>query len=342
VITLKNLLNSILEGNDLSSQEMSHLMSTIMQGEATDAQIAAFLVALRAKGESFQEIVEAAKVMRSLSTPVVVENQEALVDTVGCGDGSSTINVSTCCAFVCATAGVPVAKHGNRSNTSASGSSDVLSAAGVNLDLNAEQVAQCIKECGVGFLFAPKHHSAMRYAINARKEMGIRTLFNLLGPLTNPAGVKNQVIGVFAYQWLEKIAQALQMLGSHHAMVVHSQDKLDEISTAAITDVVELKDNKIHHWTIDPKDFSCAQANLESIVIDSPEESLSILRGVMAGDKGAASDIIILNAAAALYVGGKVASYADGVAFAREVIYSGNVLQKFDEFVQYTQSFKQD
>ena len=335
----REILNNLLARKDLSEQEMTALMQSIMGGEATDAQIAAVLVALRAKGESFEEIVAATKVMRSLVTPVVVNNPDALVDTVGCGDGSSTFNVSTCCAFVCAAAGVAVAKHGNRSNTSASGSSDVLLAAGVNLELNAQQVAQCIEQCQVGFLFAPKHHSAMRHAINARKEMGIRTLFNLLGPLTNPAGVKNQVIGVFSLQWVEKIAQALKMLNSHHVMVVHSRDRLDEISIAAVTDVAELKNNKITTWSIDPKKYACVHDNLDSTIVASAEESLAMIRAVMSGEQSAASDMVVLNAAAALYVGKKVDTYADGVAYAREILQSGKVLNKFDEFIQYTQSF---
>lgn len=335
----KEALTSILQGNNLATKEMTELMHSIMNGEASDIQIAAILVALCTKGESQEEIVAAANVMRSLSTKVMVEHPDELIDIVGCGDGSSTLNISTCCAFICATAGIPVAKHGNRSNTSVSGASDVLATAGLNLDLSPKQVAMCIKHHNIGFLFAPKYHTAMHHAINVRQALGVRTLFNLLGPLTNPAGVKNQVVGVFSTSWVTTFAEVLNMLGSHHAIVVHSRDGLDEISIADITDVAELKDDTIRTWTINPSDYACRHASLDEAIITSAEESLRLMRKVLAGEKSVASDMVVLNAAAALYVGKKTHNYADGVEYARNILQSGKALEKFDQFIAYTQSF---
>lgn len=314
-----------------------------MAGKATDSQIAACLAALATKGETLEEVVAAVKVMRELSTKVCYEYPEKLVDTVGCGDGSSTFNISTCCTFVLAAVGVSVAKHGNRSNSSASGSSDVLAAAGANLDLNAEQVAECIRQVNLGFLFAPKHHSAMRHAVTARKEMGTRTLFNLLGPLTNPANAHNQVIGVFSEKWLKVVADTLEQLGSQHVMIVHARDGIDEISIAQPTDVVEMKQGVSKQWVIDPKNFGFDYLDLQPLLINSAEESLQMIKQVLSNVEGkavqAAKDIIALNAGASLYVGGAADTFEQGVEQAQAIIVSGKARQKLDEFVAFTQSF---
>ena len=340
-MTFNDILINLFQRQNLSTEQMQFAMQKIMGGEVNDVQIASFLAALATKGETLEEIIGAVEVMRGLSTKVIYPNPQNLLDTVGCGDGSSTFNISTCCALIAAAAGVPVAKHGNRSNTSASGSSDVLAEAGVNLELTAHQVSQCIQQIGIGFLYAPKHHAAMRHAVSARKAMQVRTLFNLLGPLTNPAQAQRQVIGLFSEQWLEMVAKVLAELGSHHAMILHAKDHIDEISIAAVTDVVELRDGKIHRWQINPTEYGIQHDNLNDLIIDSPQQSLSMIKEVLAGDStnAAATDIVILNAAASLYVGGACDQYADGIDMAKEVIQSTRALDKLNELVSFSQSF---
>jgi anthranilate phosphoribosyltransferase len=314
-------------------------MRLIMTGQATAAQIGGFLVGLRMKGETVDEIAAAAGVMRELATQVDIAGPH-LVDTCGTGgDGASTFNISTASALVTAAAGGRVAKHGNRSVSSSSGSADVLEAAGVRLDLGPQQVAACIEQLGVGFLFAPRHHSAMKHAIGPRKEMGVRTLFNLLGPLTNPAGAPNQVLGVFSMDWVEPLAQVLKQLGSEHVLVVHAEDGLDEISIAAPTRVAELKQGEILSYTISPEDFGLQRADLAAIVVDDAQQSLAMIRAVFAGEPGPAYDIVILNSGAAIYAAGLTSSLADGVSRAAEVIQAGKARQVFESLVELSNSF---
>jgi len=287
------------------------------------------------KGETVEEVAAAASVMRDLATPVDVDDHAHLVDIVGTGgDGASTFNVSTASTFVLAAAGGRVAKHGNRSVSSSSGSADVLEAAGVNLDASPEQVSNCISEVGVGFMFAPKHHSAMKHAIGPRKEMGVRTIFNVLGPLTNPAGAPNQVLGVYSDHWLEPLAQVLKQLGSNHVMVVHSEDGLDEISVGAATNVAELKNGEVTTYQINPEDFGLQTSSLDSLKVGNARESLDVIKSVFSNEAGAARDIIQLNAGAAIYVAGLAGTLAEGIAKAGEVIASGAAAQKLDELVR--------
>ncbi|MEX1082162.1 MAG: anthranilate phosphoribosyltransferase [Halofilum sp. (in: g-proteobacteria)] len=334
-MNVQQAIGALVERRDLSGEQMTAVMRQIMTGEATDAQIGAFLAALRMKGETVAEIVGAAKVMRELSTRVDVADLAHLVDTCGTGgDSASTFNVSTAAAFVVAAAGAHVAKHGNRSVSSACGSADVLEAAGVNLDLSSEQVAQCIREARFGFLFAPAHHKAMRYAVGPRKEMGVRTVFNVLGPLTNPAGAPNQVVGVYSDDWVEHVAHVLGELGSRHVMVVHAADGLDEISIGAETHVAEYCDHGVETYTIAPEDFGMTRAPVEGIRVSSAEESLQVIRACFAGETGPAHDIIALNAGAAIYVSGVAASLADGIDRAREAMANGAAQERLDEVVR--------
>jgi anthranilate phosphoribosyltransferase len=274
--------------------------------------------------------------MRELATPVDV-NSEYLVDTCGTGgDGAHTFNISTASAIVAAAAGAKVAKHGNRSVSSRCGSADVLEAAGVNLDLGPDQVARCVRELGVGFLFAPRHHSAMKHAIGPRKELGVRTLFNLLGPLTNPAGAPNQVVGVFSEQWLEPLAQVLQRLGSNHVLVVHADDGLDEISIGAPTQVAELKDGRIDRYRIAPADFGLTAGATDALVVQTAEQSLALIDQVFTGQPGPARDIVVLNAGAAVYAAGLSETLAAGVKRAAEVIDAGRAREKFAALIEFT------
>ena len=316
-------IKTVISGQDLSRQEMTEVMQQIMTGECTPAQIGGFLVGLRMKGESVDEITGAAKVMRELSTRVRVDS-EFLVDTCGTGgDASGSFNISTASAIVAAAAGAKVAKHGNRSVSSKSGSADILEAAGVNLDIDAEAVSDCIESVGVGFMFAPKHHSAMRHAIGPRKEMAVRTIFNLLGPLTNPAGAPNQVVGVFADELVEPVAQVLRQLGSHHVMVVHAEDGMDEISISSKTRVAELKNGEVSSYTISPADFGVEMADMDEIKVDGVDQSLAMIESVLANSPGPALDIVCLNAGAAIYVSGIADSLADGIEKARTAIAAG-------------------
>lgn len=336
-MNMQQAIREVTEGHNLRGDHMAEVMRLIMTGEATPAQIGGFLIGLRMKGETVDEIAAAAGVMRELATPVQVQGPH-LVDTCGTGgDGASTFNISTASAIVSAAAGARVAKHGNRSVSSSCGSADVLEAAGVNLDLGPEQVAHCVNEVGIGFLFAPKHHGAMKHAIGPRKEMGVRTIFNLLGPLTNPAGAPNQVLGVFDEAWLEPMARVLKTLGSEHVMVVHADDGLDEISIAAPTQVVELKNGDISRTVIEPSRFGFSNAELSSIAVDSADASLSLIHRVFANEDGPARDIVALNAGAAIYVSGLAASLDAGVERALAVISDGSAGQKLSALIEVSQ-----
>ncbi len=332
-------IKAVTERRDLSRDEMQQVMRTIMTGEATPAQIGGFLIGLRMKGETVDEIAAAAGVMRELASGVQVLGDN-VVDTCGTGgDAASTFNISTTSAFVVAAAGGSVAKHGNRSISSKSGSADVLEAAGVNLNITPEQVAQCVTDVGVGFMFAPAHHSAMKHAIGPRKEMGVRTIFNVLGPLTNPAGAPNQVIGVFAREMVEPLANVLNKLGSNHVLVVHSEDGMDEISIGAPTFVAELKDGKVDSYTIQPEDFGMTRTDISALAVDGAEASLAVVRSVLNGESGPASDIVALNAGAAIYAAGLVDSLAAGIKKAQQVIASGAAAEKLAALATLSNSF---
>lgn len=336
---IKTAIARVVEHQDISILDMEHVMRQIMTGEATAAQIAALLVALRMKGETVDELTASASVMRELVTPVKVSG-EHIIDIVGTGgDGLHTFNVSTTSCFVVAAAGATVAKHGNRSVSSTSGSADILEAAGVNLNISSHQVEQCIEELGIGFMFAPLHHSAMKHAIGPRKEMAIRTLFNLLGPLTNPAGAPNQLLGVFARQWLKPLAQVLKNLGSKHVMVVHSADGMDEISMVGETFVCELKDGEFSEYSITPEQFGLQRGHIEDIMVNSAAESLTMVQSVLADQPGAARDIVTLNSGAAIYCADLSPSLEAGIAQAREAIASGAAKEKLNRLAHFTQSF---
>lgn len=341
---IKSALKVLVEKQNLDTSQMQSVMRDIMTGQASDAQIGGFLVALRMKGETVEEITGAAQVMRELSSKVDV-TAEYLVDTCGTGgDGSNLFNVSTAGAFVVAAAGGHVAKHGNRSVSSSTGSADVLEAAGLNLALTPEQVARCITEIGVGFMFAPAHHGAMKYAIGPRKEMAIRTVFNMLGPMTNPAGVKRQIIGVFDRSLCLPMAEVLQRLGSEHVMVVHSEDGLDELSIAATSHVAELKDGQVREYQLSPDEFGLAVDNLSGLEVQTAEQSLSLIKAALGKEQGEsavkARKIIQLNAGAAIYVSGLASSLAEGVERASDAIGSGLALAKMTDLANFTQVFE--
>ena len=336
---IQSAIGAVTEHRDLSSEEMTAVMQTIMSGQATASQIGGFLIGLRMKGETVEEIAAAATVMRELALPVQVQ-VENLVDTCGTGgDGSSTFNISTASAFVVAGAGAAVAKHGNRSASSSSGSADVLEAAGVNLDLAPEQVAQCIREAGVGFMFAPKHHGAMKHAIGPRKEMAVRTIFNVLGPLTNPAGAPNQVVGVFSQDLIEPLARVLARLGARHVLVVHAADGLDEISIGADTHIAEFRDGSVHTHRISPEQFGMESAELSHLTVSSPEQSLDVIRGVFDNRDGPARDIVALNAGAAIYASGLVGDLNSGVEAAIASLSSGAARGRLAKLVALSNSF---
>lgn len=333
-------INHVLNGQDLPHDAMLDVMKLIMTGEATDAQIGGFLVGLRAKGETVDEITAAAKVMRSLATPVAVESSN-VVDTCGTGgSGSNKFNVSTASAFVAAASGAVIAKHGNRAASSKSGSADVLEALGAEIVLTPEQVGRSIDTTGIGFLFALSHHSAMKHAIGPRKEMVVRTVFNLLGPLTNPAGARRQLLGVYDRKWVRPIAEVLQKLGSEHVLVVHSEDGLDEISIAAETHVAELKNGEVTEYAITPEQFGLARSDLAGLVVGDVSESRQLVSAALDGSHGAASDIVCLNAGAAIYVAGLCDQLKAGVEMAQDAIGSGLAREKLKEFVDFTQQMK--
>lgn len=342
-MNMSQAINAVLQRQDLNSSEMTEVMTTIMTGGATDAQIGGFLIGLRMKGETVTEIAAAAKVMRELASGVNISGLDHAVDIVGTGgDASGTFNVSTASMFVAAAAGAHVAKHGNRSVSSKSGSADALETAGINLMLSSDQVEQCVREVGVGFMFAPGHHSAMKHAIGPRKEMAARTVFNVLGPLTNPAGVPNLVLGVFSDELLEPLANVLKELGANHVMVVHSRDGLDEISIGDVTDVAELKDGEITRYTIEPEAFDLQLVAIDYIKADGPDQSVAMIRGLLSGEKGPARDIVAMNAGAAIYVSGLAGSLADGVKKAQQVLDSGDGLARLEKLAALSQTFKAD
>jgi anthranilate phosphoribosyltransferase len=337
---IKQALTRVIDGHDLSADEMTGCMRTIMTGGATDAQIAGFLVALRLKGETVPEIAAAATVMRELATGVEIGDLPHAVDIVGTGgDAAGTFNISTASMFVAAAAGCHVAKHGNRSVSSKSGSADLLEAAGVKLSITPEQVARCVREVGVGFMFAPAHHGAMKHAIGPRRELGVRTLFNVLGPLTNPAGVRRQVLGVFTEPLLQPLAEVLGTLGAEHVLVVHAADGLDEISIAAPTEIAELKDGAIRRYRIAPADFGLSATPLDAIRVDGPAQSLQLVRTALAGEPGPARDIVLLNAGAAIYAAGVTETLADGVEAARAAVDSGAAVERLERLAELTSGF---
>ena len=314
---------------------MQSLMREVMAGELTHAQIAGLLIALRIKGETVDEIAAAASVMRELSSKVHIANSPHLIDTCGTGgDGIQTFNVSTVSAFIAAAAGAKVAKHGGRSVSSTCGSADVLEALGVNVNLTPEQVAKCVDSVGIGFMFAPNHHSAMKHAAPVRRELGVRTLFNLLGPLTNPANAKRQVMGVFAKSLTAKLALVLQQLGSEHVLVVCGADGMDEISFTGDTHVAELKDGRVTEYILNPSQFGMPLHPLSSIKIQNADESKAMILDVLNGKSGAARDIVLLNAGAAIYVAGVVDSLQDGIHKAAEASDNGSALATLDALIK--------
>ena len=328
-------LTQLLERRDLTHADMLDLMQHIMGGQLTAAQIAAVLVALRVKGETVTEIAAAAEVMRDLSTKVKVQDDGHLIDTCGTGgDGTQTFNISTVSAIVAAAAGAKVAKHGGRSVSSKCGSADILEKLGVNVNLTPDQVAHCVENIGVGFMFAPNHHIAMKHTAPVRRELGVRTLFNLLGPLTNPAGAKNQVMGVFLRDLTTKLAHVLQQLGSRHVLVVHGSDGMDEISISAPTFIAELKDGKISEYTVTPEEFGLKSAPVNAIQVSDADSAMAMLVSVLDNQAGAARDIVLLNAGAAIYVAGLADSLANGVKKAAEIISSGAAKHKLAQLIE--------
>ena len=341
---IKTALGRVIQQLSLSTEEMASVMGDIMTGQCSDAQIGAFLVALRMKSESIDEIEGAAKVMRELATPVELGDLKHVVDIVGTGgDGANLFNVSSACSFVVAAAGGHVAKHGNRSVSSKSGSADLLESAGINLNLSPEQVARCIKEVGVGFMFAVNHHTAMKHAIGPRKDIGQRTIFNILGPLTNPAGAQRLLLGVFSAELCRPLAEVLKRLGAEHVMVVHSKDGLDEISLAAETQVVELKAGNITEYILRPEDLGLKSQTLVGLDVADSVASLALIRdafGKRSSEAASkAADMIALNSGAALYVAGVANTLQQGVSLAEDAIYGGRALEKMTELSVFTQGF---
>ena len=333
-MNISEAIKAVISKQNLNESEMHDVMNSIMTGQTTDAQIGAFLVGLSMKGETIEEITASAKVMRALATSVELSSNDYLVDTCGTGgDGLGLFNISTASAFVVAAAGGKVAKHGNRSISSKSGSADVLEAAGINLNISPKLISQCIEEIGLGFMFAPAHHSAMKHAIGPRKELAVRTIFNVLGPLTNPAKAPNQIMGVYDKSLVEPIANVLKGLNSRHVMVVHSEDGLDEFSIANTTYVAELKDNNISTYTVHPGDFGLEEGNLDSIKAENAEQSLALINEAFSGKKGVARDIIALNAGAAIYVSGLVNSFDEGVTQANQILSDGSAQDKLDAYI---------
>jgi anthranilate phosphoribosyltransferase len=346
-MNIKEALNRVVSQLDLSTEEMQDVMREIMTGQCTDAQIGAFLMGMRMKSESIDEIVGAVSVMRELASHVHLQTLDHVVDVVGTGgDGANIFNVSTAASFVVAAAGGKVAKHGNRAVSGNSGSADLLEAAGVYLSLTPEQVARCIEGVGVGFMFAQVHHAAMKHAAVPRREMGLRTIFNMLGPLTNPAGVKHQVVGVFSQALCRPLAEVLKRLGSQHILVVHSRDGLDEFSLAAATHVAELKGGVISEYEVLPEDLGLQSQSLIGLAVESPQASLALIRDALtkrktdAGQK--AADMIALNAGAALYAADLASSLKEGVQLAHDALHTGLAWEKLQELVSFTAVFKEE
>ncbi|MCJ8339322.1 MAG: anthranilate phosphoribosyltransferase [Pseudomonadales bacterium] len=336
---IREALAAVAEHRDLNTAEMQKVMMQIMTGQATEAQMGGFLMGLRMKGETVKEIAGAARVMRELAIPVKIKHQAA-VDIVGTGgDSAHLFNVSTACAIVVAAAGGTVAKHGNRSVSSTTGAADLLEAAGVNLNLSPEQVAQCIDEIGVGFMFAPQYHKAMRHAIVPRKEMGLRTIFNLLGPLTNPAGAKHYLLGVFDKAYCLPIAEVMAELGAKHVLVVSASDGLDEISLNGETYVAELKEGLISQYRITAADAGLNPQSLNGLQVATAQESLLMIKAAFNGQDLKAADMIALNAGAALYAADLAPDIKAGVVIAKEVIGNGSAALKFQQLVEFSQAF---
>ena len=339
-ITPQEALQRTIEHREIFHDEMLHLMRMIMSGEMSPVMTAAIVTGLRVKKETIGEISAAAEVMREFSNKVHVADKKNLVDIVGTGgDGANTFNISTCSTFVIAAAGGKVSKHGGRSVSSKSGSADVMEALGVNINLKPEQIAQSIADVGIGFMFAPNHHPAMKNVAPVRKELGVRTIFNILGPLTNPAGAPNILMGVFHEDLVGIQVRALQRLGADHAIVVYGRDGLDEISLGAGTVVGELKDGVVREYEIHPEDFGLRMVGTRAFRVETPEESKAMLMGVLKGDNGPARDIVCLNAGAALYAGGAASSIEDGLKKAQAALDSGAALKKLEELVTFTQKF---
>jgi anthranilate phosphoribosyltransferase len=330
---LTRAIDELCAGTHLTADHTAAALTEIMEGRASEVQISAFLIGLRAKGETVPELVGLARTMRELAAEVEVD-PEGLVDTAGTGGGPTTFNVSTTAALIAAGAGSRVAKHGNRSATSKSGSADVLEALGVEIELAPEQVATCIDEFGFGFMFAPKHHKATAHVVPVRKELGVRTIFNFLGPLTNPAGAKRQLLGVSDRAYQETIAEALLGLGCEHAMVVSADDGLDELSIGSRTRVVEVADGRTEEWFVEAEDLDLQAAPIEAIAGGEPADNAAVTRKVLEGEEGPAREIALLNAGAAVYVGGGAVSMGDGVKQAREAVDSGKAKQVLDTLIE--------
>ena len=338
----KEIIEQLLQGNDLPPIVMRDFVTQMMTGSASPVAAGAILIALRAKGESMRELVTAAEVMRDFANHVVMPEGTPLLDIVGTGgDGTSTFNISTTCLFVIAAAGGQVAKHGNRSVSSKSGSADAIEALGANLNLNAKQVAQCISQTGMGFMFAPNHHPAMRHISPIRKELGVRTLINMIGPLANPANAPYMLMGVFSRHLLPVMSEALRQLGTKRALVVHSEDGMDEVSIFAPTYVSELRDGHIREYMINPNHFNFDYASIHDLRVQSPEQSIEMMKTALSGAPSAARDIVLMNSGVALYTLGMCQTIAEGVAKAREVIDSGKPLEKIAEYVAFTQQVKE-
>jgi len=337
---IKEAISRIVSGSSLSSAEAREVMKEIMQGQATPAQIAAFLTALRMKGETVDEIAGFAQAMRE-SAIAVKPKRNQLVDTCGTGgDGTGTFNISTTVAFVAAGAGLAVAKHGNRSVSSKCGSADLLQALGVNLELSAEQVAQCIDEVGIGFLFAPRFHPAMKHALGPRQEIGVRTVFNILGPLSNPAQAKRQLLGVYHSDLTKTMAEVLNALGSDESYVVHGADGLDELSTTGKNKVSHLRNSRIVTYYLDPQELGLPRASVGDLSGGTVEDNVRITKVILKGEPGPKRDVVLLNAAAVLIVGGKASSFSEGLKLAAESIDSGNALRKLEQLIEFSRSFK--
>jgi len=334
-------LDLLGDGQTLPSGMVTDVMNQIMDGEATPAQIGGWLMAMKIRGESASQITEAVNVMRERATRVLCDCTD-IIDTCGTGgDGKGVFNVSTGSAFIAAAAGCPVAKHGNRSVSSTTGSADVLEAGGMYLDLNPDQVARCIETLNIGFLFAPAHHGATRHAVLPRKELGVRTLFNLLGPLTNPAGTKRQVIGIFSKDWMRLAAEVMHNVGSEHVLFVHSHDGMDEISLSAPTYICELKDGDVREYSIQPETFGVAQQSMDDLVVKSADESLQLIQSALQGEAGPAADILALNAGAAIYVAGQAADIAEGVQAAQEILKSGAAWHVWQKLAELSKEMEQ-
>ncbi len=336
---IKQALASVVAGQSLTAAEMKAVMHQIMTGQATDAQIGGLLIALRMKGETVDEITGAAEAMRALATPVHIQAANA-VDIVGTGgDGANLFNVSSACSFVVAAAGGHVAKHGNRSVSSSSGSADLLEQAGLNLMLSPEQIAQCIDEIGVGFMFAPQHHSAMKHAIGPRKEMALRTLFNILGPLTNPAGARHYLLGVFDAALCRPMAEALRALGAERAMVVCAEEGLDELSLTGASQVAELKDGEVREYQLSAEDAGLQRQSLDGLQVEGSAESLALIQAAFAGENAKAMDMIAFNAGAAIYVAGLASTLPEGVDKARATMLDGSAAAKMKQLAAFSQAF---